>query len=42
LGPIEKSEGFDEENTGWGWRQVGEVKAEDTVVPTTCQMKRPR
>lgn len=41
LGPIEKSEGFDEENTGWGWRQVGEVKAEDTVVPTTCQMKRP-
>jgi branched-chain amino acid transport system substrate-binding protein len=41
LGPIEKSEGFDEENTGWGWRHIGEIKAEDTVVPTTCQMKRP-
>jgi len=42
IGPIEKDQGFDEENTGWGWRQVGEVKPEDTVVPTTCQMKRPQ
>lgn len=42
IGPIEKDGGFDEENTGWGWRQVSEVKAEDTVVPTTCQMKRPK
>ncbi|MFT4116065.1 ABC transporter substrate-binding protein [Bradyrhizobium sp.] len=42
LGPIEKGEGFDEENTGWGWRHIGEIKAEETVVPTTCQMKRPQ
>lgn len=41
LGPIEKDQGFDEENTGWGWRQIGEVKPEDTLVPTTCKMKRP-
>jgi branched-chain amino acid transport system substrate-binding protein len=41
IGPIEKDQGFDEENTGWGWRQIGEVKPEDTLVPTTCQMKRP-
>jgi branched-chain amino acid transport system substrate-binding protein len=42
IGPIEKGAGFDEENTGWGWRQVAEVKTQDTVVPTTCQMKRPK
>jgi len=42
IGPIEKDKGFDEENTGWGWRQIGEVKPEDTLVPTTCQMKRPQ
>jgi branched-chain amino acid transport system substrate-binding protein len=42
IGPIEKDKGFDEENTGWGWRQIGEVKPEDTLVATTCQMKRPQ
>jgi branched-chain amino acid transport system substrate-binding protein len=42
LGPINKGEGFDEENTGWGWRHIDEVKAEETIVPTTCQMKRPQ
>jgi branched-chain amino acid transport system substrate-binding protein len=42
IGPIEKDKGFDEENTGWGWRNIGEVKPEDTLVPTTCQMKRPQ
>ena len=42
IGPIEKDKGFDEENTGWGWHQIGEVKPEDTLVPTTCQMKRPQ
>lgn len=41
LGPIEKGAGFDEENTGWGWKQVTEIAAKDTIVPTTCQMKRP-
>jgi branched-chain amino acid transport system substrate-binding protein len=42
IGPIEKDKGFDEENTGWGWRNIGEVKPEETQVPTTCQMKRPQ
>jgi branched-chain amino acid transport system substrate-binding protein len=42
IGPIEKDKGFDEENTGWGWRNIGEVKPEETLVPTTCQMKRPQ
>lgn len=34
-------EPFDEEGTGWGWRPVAKVAAEDTIVPTTCAMKRP-
>jgi branched-chain amino acid transport system substrate-binding protein len=41
IGPIKQGEGFDEENTGWGWRQIATIKPEDTMVPTTCQMKRP-
>jgi branched-chain amino acid transport system substrate-binding protein len=32
---------FDEEGTGWGWKLVGAVKADDTVLPTTCKMERP-
>lgn len=28
----------DEENTGWGWKTEGVVKAADTVLPTTCKM----
>jgi len=28
----------DEEGTGWGWKTVGVIKAQDTVVPTTCKM----
>jgi len=31
----------DEEKTGWGWKTVGVIKAQDTVVPTTCKMVRP-
>ncbi len=31
----------DEEGTGWGWKTVGLVKAADTVIPTTCVMKKP-
>lgn len=41
FGPLKNGEKFDEENTGWGWTKVGEVAAKDTVVPTTCEMKRP-
>jgi branched-chain amino acid transport system substrate-binding protein len=29
----------DEEGTGWGWKTVGVIKAQDTVIPTTCKMK---
>ena len=32
---------FDEEGTGWGWKLIGAVKADDTVLPTTCKMERP-
>ena len=32
---------FDEEGTGWGWKLVGAVKADETVLPTTCKMERP-
>ena len=32
---------FDEEKTGWGWKLVDKINAEDTVLPTTCKMERP-
>ncbi|MBS3732195.1 MAG: branched-chain amino acid ABC transporter substrate-binding protein [Desulfobacterales bacterium] len=32
---------YDVENTGMGWTTVGRVEAEDVVMPTTCDMKRP-
>jgi len=31
----------DEEKTGWGWKTVGVIKAQDTVIPTTCKMTAP-
>jgi branched-chain amino acid transport system substrate-binding protein len=31
----------DEEKTGWGWKTVGLIKAQDTVIPTTCKMTVP-
>lgn len=34
-------EPFDEENTGWGWHFVSKVDTAQTMVPTTCKMKRP-
>ncbi|PWV97795.1 amino acid/amide ABC transporter substrate-binding protein (HAAT family) [Hoeflea marina] len=40
IGPVESGQ-VDEENTGWGWKSVGEIAAKDTIVPTTCDMKRP-
>ena len=41
FGPLEPGAKFDEEGTGWGWKTIGEVKAVDTVLPTTCKMERP-
>lgn len=34
-------EPFDEENTGWGWHLVSRIDTAQTMVPTTCKMKRP-
>ncbi|MFO1329714.1 MAG: branched-chain amino acid ABC transporter substrate-binding protein [Rubrivivax sp.] len=31
----------DEEKTGWGWKTIGVIKAQDTVIPTTCKMQVP-
>jgi branched-chain amino acid transport system substrate-binding protein len=41
FGVLDPGAKFDEEGTGWGWKLVGVVKAEDTVLPTTCKMERP-
>jgi branched-chain amino acid transport system substrate-binding protein len=41
FGVLDPGAKFDEEGTGWGWKLVGAVKAEDTIVPTTCKMERP-
>ncbi|UGY19771.1 branched-chain amino acid ABC transporter substrate-binding protein [Bradyrhizobium septentrionale] len=34
-------EPYDEENTGWGWRIVSKSDTAQTILPTTCNMKRP-
>jgi branched-chain amino acid transport system substrate-binding protein len=41
FGPLDPGAKFDEEGTGWGWKLVGAVKANDTLLPTTCKMERP-
>jgi len=41
LGPLEKGQPFDEENTGWGWKTTGKIDTQDTIIPTTCKMNRP-
>jgi len=41
LGPLGKDQPFDEENTGWGWKAVGKIETQDTIVPTSCKMNRP-
>lgn len=41
FGPLDPGAKFDEEGTGWGWKEAGRVKAADTVLPTTCKMERP-
>jgi branched-chain amino acid transport system substrate-binding protein len=32
---------FDEENTGWAWHLVSKIDTAQTMLPTTCNMKRP-
>lgn len=32
---------FDAEGTGWAWKISGRIDPKDTIVPTTCKMKRP-
>jgi branched-chain amino acid transport system substrate-binding protein len=32
---------FDEEGTGWGWHLVTKIDTAQTMLPTTCKMKRP-
>jgi branched-chain amino acid transport system substrate-binding protein len=42
FGDLDKAkEPFDEEGTGWGWRQAAKIDLKDTMVPTTCKMTRP-
>jgi len=41
LGPLGANDKFDEEHTGWGWKQIAKVDKEETLVPTTCKMQRP-
>jgi branched-chain amino acid transport system substrate-binding protein len=41
FGPLDPGAKFDEEGTSWGWKTIGVVKANDTVLPTTCKMDRP-
>jgi branched-chain amino acid transport system substrate-binding protein len=31
----------DEEKTGWGWKTVGVIKGQDTLIPTNCTMVAP-
>jgi len=41
FGSLTAKEPFDEEKTGWGWHLVSKIDTAQTVLPTTCQMKRP-
>jgi branched-chain amino acid transport system substrate-binding protein len=41
FGVLDPGAKFDEEGTGWGWKLIGAVKADDTILPTTCKMERP-
>src|SRR5246500_240269 len=36
-----EKERFDEEKTGWGWRQAAKIETDQTLLPTTCKMERP-
>ena len=41
FGPLDPGAKFEEEGTGWGWKQAAVIKAKDTVLPTPCNMSRP-
>ena len=41
FGSLTDKEPFDEEGTGWGWKEVAKVDTAQATVPTTCKMKRP-
>ena len=41
FGDRTEKEPFDEEKTGWGWRQAAKIDPEQTMLPTTCKMERP-
>ena len=41
FGTLTAKEPFDEENTGWGWHLVSKIDTPQTILPTTCNMKRP-
>jgi len=41
FGTRTEKEPFEEENTGWGWHVVSKIDTAQTMLPTTCQMKRP-
>ena len=42
FGPTGADRPFDMENTGWGWKAVGKIEPEKTVLQTSCKMERPR
>ncbi|MBS0530833.1 MAG: branched-chain amino acid ABC transporter substrate-binding protein [Proteobacteria bacterium] len=41
FGSLKSNEPFDEEKTGWGWHLTAKVDTAQTMLPTTCKMKRP-
>jgi branched-chain amino acid transport system substrate-binding protein len=41
FGKLTAKEPFDEENTGWGCDLVSKIDTPQTMLPTTCEMKRP-
>jgi branched-chain amino acid transport system substrate-binding protein len=41
FGSLKSNEPFDDEKTGWGWLLTAKVDTAQTMLPTTCKMKRP-
>jgi branched-chain amino acid transport system substrate-binding protein len=41
FGPLGPDQPFEEEGTGWGWKVMGKIDTQNTIVPTTCKMNRP-
>jgi branched-chain amino acid transport system substrate-binding protein len=42
FGDRTEKEPFDEEKTGWGWKMAAKIEADQTTLPTTCKMERPK